>query len=301
MKYLKNNLLIILIFTFLLSFITYQTLDYKREYELDVERMRTMYLETCSDTSDLNDIMLKGCREWKLSLEEMEKPDFFDALSNIVISRIFIIDFFGILVLIIPTLFMVNQIFKDQVLINLLTRESYSKFLRKLFAKVYRYIWLFPTLLIIFIGLLLSFTKLNLSIDVFSSNDNPIVFLICYVLNSLVVSGIYLNIALISLRYKHNYVVSCITSFIVYLALVLFFQIGIDYVLIQNTLEIDELVGLFTTTGIFEVNFWREISILAYLLINISLYIIFAIGVYFCYKNKEKLIIHCEKNNKEEV
>ncbi|MBQ8472897.1 MAG: hypothetical protein IJ501_05285 [Bacilli bacterium] len=301
MKYLKNNLLIILIFTFLLSFITYKTLDYKQEYELSFKSEQSYYSEKCSNTTNISERETEICKQWQLSLEEMEKPDFFETLSNIISSKISILDSICILFLVIPSLFLINQIFKDQVLINMLTRESYSKFLRKLFTKVYRYIWLFPTLLIIFIGLLLSFTKLNLSIDVFSSNDNPILFLICYVLNSLIVSGIYLNIALISLRYKHNYVVSCITSFIVYLALVLFFQIGIDYVLIQNTLEIDGLVGLFTMTGIFDVNTWRELSILPILLINISLYIILSLGVYLIYKNKEKLIIDCEKNNKEEV
>ena len=36
------------------------------------------------------------------------------------------------------------------------------------------------------------------------------------------------------------------------------------------------------------------------LLINLSIYIILSLGVYFCYKNKEQLIIDCEKNNKEE-
>lgn len=301
MKYLKNNLLIILIFTFLMSFIVYQTLDYKQEYQLEVERERSYYMENCSDTINLSDRMTEICQQWKLSLDKMEKPDFFETLSNIISSKISILDSICILFLIIPSLFMVNQILKDQVLINILTKESYSKFLRKLFTKVYRYIWLFPILLIVFIGLLLSFTELNLSVDIFSSYDKPIVFIICYILNSLVVSGIYLNIALISLRYKHNYVVSCITSFIISLTLVLFFQIGIDYILIQNTLELDELVGLFTTTGIFEVNIWQEISILSYLLINLSIYIILSLGVYFCYKNKEKLIIDCEKNNKEEV
>lgn len=300
MKYLKNNLLIILIFTFLMSFVVFQTLHYKQEYKLEVEREHSYYMKNCSDTIERNDKMTELCQQWKLSLDKMKKPDFFETLSNIISSKISILDSVCILLLVIPSLFMINKILKDQVLINILTRESYSKFLGKLFTKVYRYIWLFPTTLIIFIGLLLTFTELNLSVDVFSAYDKPLVFIICYILNSLVVSGIYLNIALISLRYKNNYVVSCITSFIIFLSLVLFFQIGIDYVLIQNTLEIDELAGLFTTTGIFEVNIWQGISILSYLLINLSIYIILSLGVYFCYKNKEQLIIDCEKNNKEE-
>lgn len=298
MKYLKNNLLIILIFTFLLSFITYQTLDYKKEYQLENERSEAMYLETCSDTSKLNDIMLKGCQEWKMSLEE--KPDFFDAYTLIELS---VLDFVNILFLIIPSILVINQIFKDQVLINILTRESYSKFLRKLFTKVYRYIWLLPTVLIIFIGLLLSFTKFDLNTIsyYYVSINNPITFLVCYVLNSIILSGLYLNIALINLRYRHNYYIATISSFIVYFCIYLILLIGVDLVFFTNTLEIMDLCDLFSISGIFEFNITDSISPIIRVLISLMFYIISWVVIYFCYKNKEKLIIDCEKNNKEEV
>lgn len=298
MKYLKNNILIILIFTFLTSFIVYKTLEYKQEYELNIENSRVLYLKNCSDKANLSEIMVKTCQEWKISLEE--KPDFFDAYTLIELS---VLDFVNILFLVIPSLFMVNQIFKDQVLINVLTRESYSKFLRKLFTKVYRYIWLLPTVLIIFIGLLLSFTKFNLNTipDYYVSINNPISFLACYVLNSIILSGLYLNIVLINLRYRHNYYIATISSFIVYFCIYLILLIGVDLVFFTHTLDIIDLYGLFSISGIFEFNITDSISPIIRVLISLMFYIISCVVIYFCYKNKEKLIIDCEKNNKEEV
>ena len=305
MKFLKNNFLIIIIFTFLTSFIVFEIFDYKHEYELMANNEKMRYSEKCIVNTILNKEEVKLCNTWKLNLEERKQPEFFTSLSEILNTKFAYLDILAFVILIIPSILMINQILKDQVLINILTKESYSKFLKKLFTKIYRYIWLFPTLLIILICLLLTFTKIDFDAGVnfqyYILTEKPISFLISYVLNSILLSSIYLNISLISLRYKHNYVISCITSFIIYLSIILFFEIGLDFVIFEHTLNLHELRGLFSITNIFNYNISDTISPITRVLISFMFFIISSLIIYFCYKNKEKLIIDCEKNNREEL
>lgn len=307
MKFLKNNLLVIIIFSFLTSFLVYKVLDYKQEYESYIQMKENTYLKECKKLDELDEKEKRTCNIYRKELDNEKNMEFYTTLSNIVGNdfKFIGLDFLACLILIIPSFLMVNQVLKDQVLINILTREKYGTFLRKLFLKVYRYIWLFPTLLLLFIILILSFTKVDLNAKFLYSTialtSKPIIFLGCYLLNSLLLSGIYLNISLISLRFKHNYFVCCLTSLIIYIGIILFFEIGIDYVFFQNTLNKLELLDLFKITGIFNFNISESISPIIRVLISLMVYILSMILIYFCYKNKEKLVIACEKNSKEEI
>lgn len=305
MKFIKNNFLIIIIFSFLLSFIIYKTLDYKQQYETMANNREIFYQQKCGNINQLSISEKATCRIYKTEIEKMEKPEFYEALSEISYSNYPNFDFVCILLLIIPSLYLVNKIFKDRVLINILTKESYLKFLKKLFLKTYRYIWIFPTILLIFILFLLSFTNINLAANfnntIVSFTNKPIIFITCYILNSFFLSGIYLNISLLALRYKHKYVVACLVSLIIHIALLLFLEFGIDYVLLEHTIKIYEFRDLFSIFGILKFNVNSSISPIIRVLISFMLYTLSTLLIYFVYKNKEKLIIDCEKNNKEEI
>ena len=307
MKFLKKHLLIIIIFTFLTSFIVFKVLEIKNDYENNLNILHNYYTKECVDKTDIDVDMCQLLLEDYVSAKEYMTPTFFGTIFNLLDSSLILIDFFAFFILTIPTLVGISSLFKDQVLITYLTKQKYSTFLKELFKRFYRYIWLFPIILLIFFLMVYSFTKMSSSsfqffdYNLVALTNKPILFLAIYLINSLLLSVVYLNILAIALRCKHDYFSAILTSFLIYLAVYLIFAVGVNYIIFQNFLFLDTVGELFTLNGVFAFNVNNAIGPLERLEFTISILLLSSLFVYLVYRSKEKLIIDCEKNNREEL
>lgn len=307
MKFLKKHLLIIIIFTFLTSFIVFKVLEIKNYYENNLNILHNYYTKECVDKTDIDVDMCQLLLEEYISANEYMTPTFFGTIFNLLDSSLILIDFFAFFILTIPTLVGISSLFKDQVLITYLTKQKYSTFLKELFKRFYRYIWLFSIILLIFFLMVYSFTKMSSSsfqffdYNLVALTNKPILFLAIYLINSLLLSVVYLNILAIALRFKHDYFSAILTSFLIYLAVYLIFAVGVNYIIFQNFLFLDTVGELFTLNGVFAFNVNNAIGPLERLEFTISILLLSSLFVYLAYRSKEKLIIDCEKNNREEL
>ena len=273
MKFLKKHLLIIIIFTFLTSFIVFKVLEIKNDYENNLNILHNYYTKECVDKTDIDVDMCQLLLEEYISANEYMTPTFFGTIFNLLDSSLILIDFFAFF------------------------------FLKELFKRFYRYIWLFPIILLIFFLMVYSFTKMSSSsfqffdYNLVALTNKPILFLAIYLINSLLLSVVYLNILAIALRFKHDYFSAILTSFLIYLAVYLIFAVGVNYIIFQNFLFLDTVGELFTLNGVFAFNVNNAIGPLERLEFAISILLLSSLFVYLAYRSKEKLIIDCEKNN----
>ena len=121
----------------------------------------------------------------------------------------------------------------------------------------------------------------------------PILFLFLYLLNVVILSMIYVNISLVVARFQQKFIPCMILSYIVFFALEIFLETVVRVIILQRTFH-TELGMIFNIMDIFGFNDLYGIGSL--FLVNISFLIISFVFVYLAYKNKEKLVIQCEKN-----
>lgn len=232
------------------------------------------------------------------------KVDFYTALSEIILYRVRFLNVFGFLAVIIPTLIAVCNILKNKYIINALTRESYVSFLKQFFKKAYRFIWILPLLAII----MFTFCGFNTTFDTgyaiynkssiwtSSLTNHPFWFMFIYIINLVMYSITYVNISLIVARKQHRYVLTVILAFLLFLGIELFLEIVVN-ILICNIILHEYNIGVvINIMNLFTFNDILGIDML--LLFTILVTIISTIIVILLYRNKEKLVISCEKNNR---
>ena len=118
-----------------------------------------------------------------------------------------------------------------------------------------------------------------------------ILFVFLYLINITIYSLSYINISLIVLRKQQNIIKAIILSVLVFVGIEVFLEIvvnGLIFGLIFKS-EIFNIMNLL----IFNINY----GVSKLLIFTISFFLLTFILVLILYKNKEKLIIDCEKNN----
>ncbi len=303
MKYLKKNYFFLIFFAFCLTLVLISN------YRID----------TISKNNKLAfQEKIKYCQEKidDLDLEEREKCERFIGVGDIETRKEFYekydfmfsfeMSYFAILaslILITLSLQEVTKVFRDKVSLLMLKRENYFSFIKKIFLNAYKYIWFWPLIVLIII-----FCALNNSyFDPITSTQNaiwpialmnkPFLFFALYILNILLISGLYINIGLIIARYKHNYVVAVILSFLTVIAIELFFEIVVSGLFFGNLLHNYDAGLIFNIINLFVFNIAEANGVFNLLLFSFSCFFISFIIVCLCYKSKEKLVIDCEKNN----
>lgn len=124
---------------------------------------------------------------------------------------------------------------------------------------------------------------------------SPYIYVFSLIIKSLITSLIYINIGLIVSRKNHKLYMSIILSYLLYIGIEIFLEGIIGKILFFNILQIDSMMLYFNIMNIYSLNLTRN-----YLYIFIPLIIILAITtiiVIKLYKNKEALLIDCDKNN----
>lgn len=299
-KLIKNNILaiiIILIFGIILLNGDYTSL---KEFKKLEEYKQTM-LKECKNTIKTSEDKEKVelCKE--VIENESAEYDFYTVFADVLVWRVQYIYYLAFLIVVIPTLYKICKILKNKSIINISTRESHKSFLKRFFKTAYQYIWILPLLSLIMMLPLLINTTLNPSHSILNGtspwNSNivyhPGLFVVSYLIYIAICSFIFINISLLVARFQQKFIPCVILSYIVYFAIEIFLEIVISIILFTKVLKSGFGI-LFNILNIF--TFHDSYGVPALLLVSFSLAIISFGLVYLAYKNKEKLVIQCEKN-----
>ncbi len=193
-----------------------------------------------------------------------------------------------------------NQLLKNKVVVNILNRTSHKNYIKKLLVESYKYAWLVP-LVMLFLFILCfiysghfdsSYRNLFNVDDNFFYNMNIIVFMVEYMFSLALFNIFLINIGLIAMRKNHNLVVIIIESFLIYIGLDLVIEMFVGHFLSKIMNGNISPISLFNQFSLVYYN-----SVLQSIIVELGLVIVSTLIVYLMYKNKEKLIIDCEKNN----
>lgn len=298
-KFIKNNIIVIVIICiFSLIFLNG---DYYSLKEINnLQEQKNNIIEKCkTEDSTRSKEEAKICKE---SIKNQHiKVDFYTALTNTIVWKVQFVYYIAFLGVVIPALYQVTKLLKNKFIINANTRESYNKFLKKLLMKAYQYIWILPSVcLILFIPLLLNTSTNPEYSNLFSTaiwsaqtKSNIFIFIFSYLLYMVLVSVTFISIALLVARKQQKLIPSIIISYIVYLAIEMFFETVIRIYLYQRVLHSNFGI-MYNILNIF--TFKDTYGISSLLLLNLAFAIVSFILVCLVYRNKEKLVIQCEKN-----
>lgn len=303
MKFLKKNYLVIVLFL-ICSFLVF-----KSNYEINQMNKQFEYkfqerLNYCKkNINSLEGDYKKSCENIIATKTLDTRKEFYEKFDYILGFGVGYFNVLASLVLFIISLKEVTKIFQNRIALLMLKRENYFKFLKKIFFHTYKYIWFWPAVIIVVILVSLEHTYYNPSVSYQTAiwgielMNNPIMFFTLYILNLLFISGLYINIGLIVVRYKHNYPIAVILSFLTVIAIELFFEIGINGIVLPKVFNNYDKGLIFNIINAFTFNVAEAKGVLNLLLFSGLCFFISFIILILCYKNKEKLIIDCEKNN----
>lgn len=196
-----------------------------------------------------------------------------------------------------------------------LLRMSYKKYINSMFIELMKSTWILPVSMFFLFILCFIFTKnfdfsnalpqvlgyapdgkpivmSNIAIINMKFYKYPIQLMIVYFLTLFFHSIFYANISFIICRKNKIFLVSLLESFLVFIIIAVISELGLQYIS-SFILGIDCLVGIFNITGIWiycDINNFWAILIYGFLLSLISFLIAKKV-----YKNKERLLMDCEK------
>lgn len=191
------------------------------------------------------------------------------------------------------------RVFKNSCLNNYLTRMNYEKFKRKILFHNRLPIIIIPiAMIIVYIIAFITTGNLSYSISTLGWNKEtisnlPLFFGVQFSM-AIICSLIYANITMIICKKNHNFIAASLISYLTIIGIELFLEIVIGAILWEHILH--QGVGVFFNIVEF-VNFNDGDGLFSPLLVASVIFIITEIILYKTYKDKESLIINCEKND----
>lgn len=222
--------------------------------------------------------------------------------GDILVFDIHYLNFIAFLVVIIPSLYCVSNYLYNRVITNCLTRQSYKSFIKDFIRKAYKYYFILPVIMGVLILICLFYSEID---PAYSLSNNysiwqtnlifkPVLFVFLYLINITIYSLSYVNISLIVLRKQQNIIKAIILSVLVFVGIEVFLEIVVNGLIFGLVFK-SEVGNIFNIMNllIFNINYVAS----KLLTFTISFFLLTFILVIILYKNKEKLIIDCEKNN----
>lgn len=297
-KFIKRNIVVILIL--LIFSVIFLNADYEVMQEhKQTKEYRDTLVERCKEGNITDNEEKKFC-ESILNSKEIE-VDFYTIFSEVLVWKVQYVYYLAFFIVVIPPMIQICKILKHKHIINSNSRESYKMFLKKFFMTAYKYIWILPLLcLILMIPLLMNFTLYPGYVEAYqtglwSSNIiyHSVWFIILYLVYMVLVSILFVNISLLVARKQQKFIPCMILSYIFYFAIEIFFETVVRVIIIQRVFH-SEFGMLFNILNIF--TFQDLYGVGALLLLNLSFVLVSFAFVYLAYRNKEKLVMQCEKN-----
>lgn len=291
---IKKYYPLIIIFLFLITIFGINAYKYLKN-ENNLEKIHKKNLEICTEEPISSD-MIEFCESVKK--EPTNAKNFYNMLYYTHTSGYDTFGFFLFLFIIVQSNKIVCRFFKNNGLKNSLTRQSYRKTISKLFLDAYKSAFIFPLITIIaFIVCYLATGTFNYgNMWQKSTMNNPSLFMFTYLLKIIIISLLYVNINLLVCRKNHNFIISMIKSYLVFIGLEIFLEIIVSMLILHIIFKTEfglflNIISIFTLYDNFKNGLFYSI-IIPLIFLVISTFIL-----YKAYKNKEKLIIECEKNS----
>lgn len=300
MKFIRKHLIGIICFIIAMLYVLIIALNIKetkKENKEDLSKYKVLCTEILKQ-EDTDEEKKEWCTEILNTEYEIEDTltithDFIDSAT------------FNIYILITPIIIMiistlnVNKNFRSLNIKNYLNRESYTKYLKRIFKSSYIYTLFLPLIMIvIFICsyLISGHFDYNYAVNSGYSTYNieylkqPILFMTCVIANLFFMSIFYINIALLYIRSNKNYIVSMIESSITYYFLYFVYVYVIAGILLKKIKNADSYFNFIDMYSYHDVKWITLFTFLCFLTAVIS-----SLIIYLIYKNKEKTLIKLEQ------
>ena len=299
MKFIKKNWLTIIFLFFGLFLVLRVAIDINNGIQNEDKSLNTAcsYAFNNSNISSSSELY-NDCLKFKNGTYDYYSDDFHYKLDIAYSSLLVACYIFG-LVLFIISLKEISSIFKNRTALLMLKRENYKNFLKRIFKSVFKSVWFWPLIMLLIFIVCLIGSDFNYKPNTNSLYASPVLFIILNIISVFLYSITYLNLGLIVVRHQHNYYLAVIESFLLVIAIEIFLEVVPGFIIWQ---QLYKATGkdmynsqLFKILEVFRINL--DSGVLVYFIYVISLVLITGFIVYLCYRNKEKLIISCEKNN----
>ncbi len=300
-KFLKRNLFVIVFIIVVFGYVFNGISKSVNEFQQIDKRKENIDLKCETDLSDENnsysDNYIKYC-ENILSYKD-DKFSFYNYLSDMAIEKCgLVVGYLGLLVVLVPALYYVCRLLKNGYIVNYLTRKNYLSFLKCLFGKAYRFVWILPLIAIIMICVSLKYGVIQnntntLTLWMSDITNNIYLFIILYLINIFMYSCMFINLGLIVARYQNNYFLSLVLSYVIFFGLELFLELfsasGVCNVFFKDYCggSFFNIMDAFTFNDAYGVS---SVMLFSFVMLVISF-----VGVFLAYRNQEKLVIKSER------
>ena len=300
-KFLKRNLFVIVFIIVVFGYVFNGISKSVNEFQQIDKRKENIALKCETDLSDENnsysDNYIKYC-ENILSYKD-DKLSFYNYLSDIAIEKCgLVVGYLGLLVVLVPALYYVCRLLKNGYIVNYLTRKNYLSFLKCLFGKAYRFVWILPFIAIIMICVSLKYGVIQnntntLTLWMSDITNNIYLFIFLYLINIFMYSCMFINLGLIVARYQNNYFLSLVLSYVIFFGLELFLELfsasGVCNVFFKDYCggSFFNIMDAFTFNDAYGVS---SVMLFSFVMLVISF-----VGVFLAYRNQEKLVIKSER------
>lgn len=300
-KFLKRNLFVIVFIIVVFGYVFNGISKSVNEFQQIDKRKENIALKCETDLSDDNnsysDNYIKYC-ENILSYKD-DKFSFYNYLSDMAIEKCgLVVGYLGLLVVLVPALYYVCRLLKNGYIVNYLTRKNYLSFLKCLFGKAYRFVWILPLIAIIMICVSLKYGVIQnntntLTLWMSDITNNIYLFIILYLINVFMYSCMFINFGLIVARYQNNYFLSLVLSYVIFFGLELFLELfsasGVCNVFFKDYCggSFFNIMDAFTFNDAYGVS---SVMLFSFVMLVISF-----VGVFLAYRNQEKLVIKSER------
>lgn len=300
-KFLKRNLFVIVFIIVVFGYVFNGIGKSVNEFQQIDKRKENIALKCETDLSDKNnsysDNYIKYCEN--ILFYKDDKFSFYNYLSDMAIEKCgLLVGYLGLLIVLVPALYYVCKLLKNGYIVNYLTRKNYLSFLKFLFGKAYRFVWILPLIAIIMICVSLKYGVIQnntntLTLWMSDITNNIYLFIILYLINIFMYSCMFINLGLIVARYQNNYFLSLVLSYVIFFGLELFLEL-FSASSLCNVFFKDYCGGsFFNIMDAFTFNDAYGVS--SVMLFSFVMLVISFVGVFLAYRNQEKLVIKSER------
>lgn len=296
MKFLKLYWLHILYFIFFLAFIVASVKNVVTMQINQLESLNESYNKHCLEITEEK---RNACEEWKNEIENGGNSGFL-LYQETIADKYFPKGIMEVLLILIPSCYFITKYHRERIINYENNRRSYFHNLLKVFKKSY-ILALIPSIILLFVFLFYYNYTGGFNIMAHEINSigwiyitKPWLFILVYLINLTLTNLIYINISILVSRKYHNYFISVILSFLVTIGLQLFLEIVVNGI-ICGIIFHSEFGIIFNIINAIPFN--DSYGLCWPLVFSLSMNLIIIFIIYLVYKNKEKLIIDCEKNS----
>lgn len=313
---LKKNKYLILGIVIMIGIVIYSYCSYydeKFSYAKDYYKIEEMCHkenninnQICDMFKENGDINKEKLNQYILDNDPKKIKSSLDVIT--VTSEIVEFSFFSILQIFSPLIICIVVIgtlhdeFSSGNFKNKFLREDYKKYLKKQYLIVHKAALLMPFSLILVFIFACFFTNFNFDTSLVFKNsavysewkyNNFFLYGLTVCIIQYLISLLYANIGIISIKNNKNKLVSIVMSYIIFIIVYIFIYIVLYVFIINKFLGFKELTEYFNIIGYWFFN--TDIKLIWIIMLSFIFQFISFIWLYIIYKNKEKLVLSYEK------